>query len=117
MEIFCTTEIGNPTTAGVKLVIMKNITSCSGDLKSYTFLVQALILLCALQTAGNNLTICKNNIPIAESKARGWVALLNDNFELAGTYMKSQNLTLKLVYQDSAHNTVPKLSYAYYKYA
>lgn len=51
MEIFCTTEIGNPTTAGVKLVIMKNITSCSGDLKSYTFLVQALILLCALQTA------------------------------------------------------------------
>jgi hypothetical protein len=31
--------------------------------------------------------------------------------------MKSQNLTLKLVYQDSAHNTVPKLSYASYKYA
>jgi hypothetical protein len=101
---------------------MKNITRCSGDLKSYTFLLWALILLCALQTAGNNLTIYKNNIPIAESKAPGWVALLNDNFELADTYMKSQNLTLKLVYQDSAyqdsaHNAVPKLSYAYYKYA
>jgi hypothetical protein len=66
---------------------MKNITSCSGDLKSYTFLVQALILLCALQTAGNNLTIYNNNIPIAESKAPGRVALLNDIFERAGAYM------------------------------
>lgn len=31
--------------------------------------------------------------------------------------MESQNLTLKLVYPDAAHNTVPKLSYAYYKCA